>query len=95
MEWYERYGHLPFTHIPKVSQSQCNSIVQCEPCIKGKMTKPVLHSYGTRSTRVSELLQVDPYYWPTYRYMLVLVDDFSRFIITRAIRKKAEAASAL
>jgi len=104
IEWHERYGHLPFSafrYIPEASQHLRTSKIQCARCIKAKMTKPISHSYGIRTSRVGELLHanlcgllpVQDLYQK--RYMLVLVDDYSRFIMTRAIREKADAAEAL
>ena len=62
------------------------------------MTKPISHSYGIRTTRVGELLHSDlcgPLPTEDIHHMLILVDDFSCFIMTRAIRDKSEAATAL
>ena len=65
------------------------------------MTKPVALSHGIRTYRVGELLHSDlcgplPVEDPHHKkYMLVLVDDFSRFIMTRAVRAKSDAAEAL
>jgi len=104
VEWYERYGHLPFSvfrYIPEAPQHLYTCKIQCAGCIKAKMTKPISHSYGIRTSRVGELLHIDLYrLLPVQdlyqkKYMLVLTDDYSRFIMTRAIREKADTAEAL
>jgi len=104
MEWHIRYGHLPFAAFFKISEAPMSlqsCTLQCDTCLKTKSTKPPSFKYGIRSSKVGELVHSDlcgPL--PTAdirgkRYMLTLVDDYSRYTITRAIEHKSEAADAL
>ena len=96
MDWHGRYGYPPLQGIllyPRSSSIAARLSATMRTMHKGKMAKPISHS---RTTKVGEHLHSDlcgPL--PTQdmhqkQYMPILVDDFSRFTMTRAIRGKSE-----
>ena len=97
MGWHERYAHLSFPAFPKVSEAPLHhhySKLQCNTytCIKIKSIKPPSLIQEIRTSMVEELVHSflrSPF--PTTdirgnKYMLTLVDDYSRLTITRCAR---------
>ena len=106
-EWHESYGHLPlhsFAMILKAPVHLRNSTYQCQACIEVNRTPPPFPVQGPirrQTTRVGELVHGDlcgP--MPTeaiggHKYILALVDDYSRFTMAKAIHERSDAAAAL
>ena len=105
MEWHERYGHVPFTLFSLISEAPVHlrSVQhQCEACIVAKSTKPASpQQFNIRTSRVGELIHSDlcgP--MPVegigrQKYIVTLVDDYSRFTMAKAIHAKSDAAEAV
>ena len=104
-EWHESYGHLPFAAfalIPETPVHLRTSTYQCQACIEVKRTTPPLPVQGPirrQTTRVGELVHGDLFGpRPTeaiggQKYMLTLVDDYSRFTMAKAIHERSDAAA--
>ena len=99
MEWHERYAHLPFPGFSKIPEAPVHlrySKLQCNTCMQTKLIKPPLPIQEIRTSMVGELVHsalCGPF--PTAdnrgnKYMLILVDDFSRLTITRAVQDKSD-----
>ncbi|KAI3659112.1 hypothetical protein MP638_001979 [Amoeboaphelidium occidentale] len=73
----------------------------CEPCIKAKHPNHSFHSSTSSTTSVGEVLHADlagpinPQSIGKKRYVLNVIDDFSRFCFTYLLYKKSDAAAAL
>ena len=106
-EWHESYGHWPlhlFGLIPEAPVHLHTSRYQCQACIEVNRTPPPIPVQGPihcQTTRVGELVHGDlcgP--MPTesiggHKYILTLVDDYSRFAMAKAIHDRSDAAAAL
>ena len=103
-EMHERYGHISYDTLstlpefPKIKERP-----RCESCEKGKAKKPPARNHGIiRTTRPLERLHADlvgPIKPTTpstqYKYLLVMTDDFSRYVATMPISTKDETTDAL
>ena len=104
--WHQRFGHANFKQVAKVSKLEAveglpkfgkveKSI--CGACQMGKQTKASHHKVNVIATsRCLELLHVD-LIGPTRtkslggkRYIMVIVDDFSRYTWVEFLREKSE-----
>ena len=109
--WHHRFGHASFKEIAKVSKLEVveglpkfgkveNTIYGA--CQVGKQTKASHHKVNLiASSRCVELLHVD-LMGPTRienlgekRYIMVIVDDFSRYTWVEFLREKSEASEKL
>ena len=105
--WHQRMGHASYKHlsivskhelvlgIPKLSRS---SNVVCEPCQLGKQTKAKHQGTQTSATsRPLELLHLDLMGLTRIeslggkRYILVVVDDFTRYTWVILLQSKSDA----
>ena len=79
---------------------QLSSAAHCEPCLRGKQTRAPLTGSADGATRASRPLQIvhmdlcGPY--PHHgrdgsRYLLVIVDDATRYLFTRGLLTKDQA----
>lgn len=108
---HERYGHISYDtlrtlpNFPKIPKAQNP---RYEPCQKGKATKPPARTdqkRGKNSIRTSQPLErlhadlVVPINPMTpgkqYRYLLVIVDDYSRYMVVKALQKKSQTREVL
>ena len=105
--WHQRMGHASYKHLLIVSKhesilgmpklSKVSNVV-CGPCQLGKQTKAKHPSTQTLATsRPQELLHID-LMGPTWtkslggkRYIIVVVDDFTRFTWVVLLRSKSNA----
>ena len=93
--WYQKFGHVNFKQVAKVSKFEAVEGLQkfgkvektfCAACQMGKQKKASHHKVNViASSRCLELLHVD-LMGPTRteslggkRYIMVIVDDFSRY----------------
>ena len=109
--WHHRFGHANFKQVAKVSKLEAVEGLPkfgkvertiCGACQMGKQTKvshPKVNMIAT--SRCLELLHID-LIRPTRteslggkRYIMVIVDDFSRYIWVEFLREKSEASEKL
>jgi len=108
MDLHERYGHISFDtlkNLPEYLKTPGAPILRCEACEKGKATKPPapISKVGPiRTTKPLERIHCDlvgPIKPPTpakqYQYLLVVIDDYSRYISRKPLRTKDETTDAL
>jgi transposase InsO family protein len=104
---HERYGHISFRTIsilPEAHNLRGGINYTCEACEKGKSTKPPAYKQANsiRTTRILQRIHADlvgPFRTEArgFRYMLVIMDDFSRYCTAIPLKTKAgtEVATAL
>ena len=105
--WHQRLGHASYKHLSIVSKHESvlgipkfsrMSNVVCGPCQLGKQTKAKHPGTQTSATsRPLELLHLD-FMGPTIteslsgkRYIMVVVDDFTRYTWIILLRSKSDA----
>ena len=100
----QRYGHISFDTLKTLPECpKCNHKPRCEACEKGKATKQPAKRDGTiRTSRPLERLHADLVgpITPTtpstqYRHLLVVTDDYSRYVATKPLRTKNETTEEL
>ena len=105
--WHQRFGHVNFKQVTKVSKLEAvvglpkfGKVEKtiCGACQMGKQTKSNHHKVNVISTsRCLKLLHVDlmgstrTESLGGKRYIMVIVDDFSRYIWVQFPREKSEA----
>lgn len=104
-ELHERYGHISFDTLRTLPEChKFNTKLRYEAYKKGKATKPVAKSNKEpiRTFRPLERLHTDLVgsikpVTPTtqYKYLLVVTDDFSLYIVTKAIYIKNDTVGGL
>ena len=99
MDLHERYGHISFDTLktlPEAQKYHGKTAPKCEACIAGKSTKPAAKHYPeTRSEQPLERLHADligPFkkQWLSKKYILTMMDDFSRYCVAIPIRAKSD-----
>jgi len=101
MEWHERYSHLlfqAFSKVPEAPVSLHASRYKCDKCAKAKMVKPALPAQNNQiwTKALGELVHSDICgLFATQdvrgnKYIVTLIDDFSRFVMARAIQNKSD-----
>ena len=109
--WHHRFGHANFKQVAKVSKLEAvkglpkfGKVVKtiCGACQMGKQTKASHHKVNVIATsHCLELLHVDlmrPIRTESLggkRYIMVIVDDFSRYTLVEFFREKSEACEKL
>ena len=106
-ELHERYGHISFSTLKKlpeardISPEEFNK-AECIPCIKGKSTKPGARpsDIEIRTQDILERLHCDligpmESEWLGKKYVLTIIDDFSRYCIAIPIRSKSDTTEVL
>jgi transposase InsO family protein len=103
-EIHERYGHISLKiliSLPEVVGRKIPDSLYCEACEQRKSHKPAAKNYGgIHTTGILEWLHTDligPIKPESRgnRYLLVITDDYSRYIIAISIRQKSDAAENL
>jgi hypothetical protein len=101
--WHKRLGHFNTRKLPKLAEAvkgleKLNGKEHnCELCVLGKMTRASFPSSSTKRKRPLELLHMDlagPSAEASIdggRYMLVIVDDYSRYYHIDILKSKDEA----
>ena len=109
--WHHRFGHANFKQVAKISKLEAVEGLAkfgkvkktiCGACQMGKQTKASHHKVNViAASRCLELLHVD-LIGPTRteslggkRYIMVIVDDFSRYTWVEFLREKSEACEKL
>jgi hypothetical protein len=106
MELHERYGHISFDtlkSLPEAQKFRGTSAPKCEACIIGKSTKPSAKATKgiptIRSTKALERIHADLIgplkVWLGKRYILTIIDDFTRYCGAIPIRAKSDTKSTL
>lgn len=108
--WHRRMGHLNFDQLLHMSRTKAvsglphiqKSVATCEPCIIGKHPREPFHSsQAPGSAAPLDLLHVDvcgPFPVNSIggsKYLLVIVDDYSRRVAVHFLTHKSEATDAL
>ena len=109
--WHQRFGHANFKQVAKVSKFEAVEGLPkfgkvektfCGACQIGKQTKASYHKVNVIATsRCLELLHVDlmgstrTESLGGKRYIMVIVDDFSRYTWVEFLREKSEACEKL
>ena len=105
-ELHERYGHLSFPALKKLPEAKDIpqeefTKAECIACIKGKSTKPGARpSEITRTQEILERIHCDligpmETEWLGKKYVLTIIDDFSRYCIAIPIRAKSDTTEIL
>ena len=106
-ELHERYGHLSFPALKKLPEAKDIppeefARAECIPCIKGKSTRPSAKpsDLSTRTQQVLERIHCDligpmETEWLGKKYVLTIIDDFSRYCIAIPIRAKSDTTETL
>ncbi|XP_058804246.1 uncharacterized protein LOC131671657 [Phymastichus coffea] len=110
MLWHVRLGHPSYDYLIKLQKTNKelsnvkfnNNIKNCEVCIMSKMSKQPFKEVRTRADHPLQITHtniIGPFKTITYpgrkRYIIVFVDDFSKFAKTYAIVNKSEAGDCL
>lgn len=103
--WHRTLGHINSNYVNRfakcalnVPELICNdSIKSCMICAKAKIKRKNFDSDRDRASRVGEILHSDilgPVQPPTYRnqnrYVLLIIDDFSKYIYAYTMKNKTE-----
>ena len=105
-ELHERYGHLSFPALKELPEAKDIpqeefTKAECIACIKGKSTKPGARpSEITRTQEILERIHCDligpmETEWLGKKYVLTIIDDFSRYCIAIPIRAKSDTTEVL
>jgi len=107
-ELHERYGHISFNTILSLPECPKSPLdyrkPHCEACEREKTTKPLSpkQNQTIRTKKPLERIHADliGLIKPVtpgnqYQYLLVVVDDFSRYISVKPLKKKSEVGDAL
>ena len=105
-ELHERYGHLSFPALKKLPETmdipqEEFTKAECIACIKGKSTKPGARpSEISRTQEILERIHCDligpmETEWLGKKYVLTIIDDFSRYCIAIPIRAKSDTTEIL
>ena len=105
--WHERFGHMNGVYVekmPKLSTGMPTSlkvienITNCDTCANAKQKRSEHNSKRLRATRILERIYCDimgkitPMAEDESLYILVLVDDWSRYVVIYNLRSKDEAS---
>ena len=106
--WHLRLGHASLTYLRSLQKKKKvlqhidfdDSIKECEVCMLSKMEKLPFKQKRTRAERPLQLIHTDvmgpikPVSWPGHkRYIIVFVDDFSRYAKIYSLKTKDEAGT--
>jgi len=84
--WHLRLGHVNYQVVSQITKIPSRfRYPPCHPCLASKQTKQRCTEPQTRATRILELIHMDlgGYYTPSqdgYRFFLIIVDDYTRYI---------------
>lgn len=107
-QWHRRFGHRDWAAIERINKeelgtgvkvSDCGLRLQCECCMQGKAARAPFPAVTERkSTKVLDIVHTDvcgPIQTATpsgNRYVMHIIDDYSRFTVTYLMKHKSEAA---
>jgi hypothetical protein len=108
--WHRKMGHISAPYVNKLQQVAtgvddllCStSINNCTVCAQAKMTRKTFDKDRERATRVGEIIHADlvgpikPQTYPAKnRYIICMLDDFSRYLQVFTIQSKDMTPSCL
>ena len=109
--WHQRLGHTPVEGVRKLAQSgdvvglplgdvTLQSESSCEACVQGKAHRLPFPSSSARASAPLELLHTDVVTMPVpgnkgERYILTVLDDYSRKAWIFCLKQKSDVATAL
>lgn len=107
-KWHHRLGHAADNVLSRMTDAKGNKLIDnkhppisrdCEDCLKAKQHRATFHPTNSRAQQVLDLVYADLMDFgenvPSYgggRYVLVLIDDHSRYSTLTILRTKAAAA---
>jgi transposase InsO family protein len=106
MVWHQRLGHVGWQTLQRLFKDKMSGSelhpsetdMQCDACLQGKMTKTPFPTSQSRSVAPLQLVHADLMgpievrsFHGNHRYILVIVDDYSRYVWTYTLRTKSEA----
>ena len=104
--WHCRLGHVNINKlnmiihnglVKNMNLNNTGTLLPCEPCLLGKMTRKSFSASQPRSQRILELIHTDisgpitPVALGEFAYFITFIDDFTRFVTVYLMRKKSEA----
>ena len=98
---HERYGHISFDTLKFLPEAKgLSGTGTCTACLKGKSTNPPSKPSPVgpiRTFRVMERIHTDligplPKEWLGKKYILTILDDYSRYCTAIPIRNKTQAS---
>lgn len=99
--WHQRLAHLNIESVSKIDVLGCKrKMVECDPCILGKQTKKGFPKKSDRkSEKPLELIHSDlvgklPMSMSKAQYFITFIDDYSRHLSVRFLKRKNEAFAA-
>lgn len=109
--WHRRFGHRDPAVLNQLKAGDlvkgfnvqdCGLRQVCESCLEGKLPRrPFPHVSSSRASRVLDLIHTDvcgPMSNVTpggSRYLMTLIDDFSRYTVVFLLQKKSDVASCI
>ena len=106
--WHRRFGHRDFGAIKKLAEKglatgiqvkECDKLMVCECCVRGKMARtPFSKKSKHKKHAILDLIHTDvcgPMHTVTpsqKRYILTIIDDFSRYTYVYLMSHKDEAS---
>lgn len=110
-QWHRRFGHRDPTVVQKMCKEKladgvkvkdCGIRLTCEVCLEGKLPRTAIPKTAERkSTQVLDLVHTDlcgPMRTTTpggKRFLMTVIDDYSRYTVVYLLSKKSEAADRL
>lgn len=107
-QWHRRFGHRDPTIVDKINREKlavgfevkdCGLRLTCETCLEGKLSRtPIPKKAERKSTQILDLVHTDlcgPMETSTpsgNRFLMTLIDDYSRYCVVYLLSKKSEAA---
>ena len=108
IELHKRYGHISYDTLKTLPEcTEFETKPRCEACEKGKATKPAAKNQSKEGTKIRTLRPLErlhadlvgpikPITTVTqYKYLLVVTDDFSRYMVTKPLHTKDETTEGL
>ncbi len=103
--WHERLAHYSNDYVKETLMEQgINQILnkeQCDTCLEGKMTqRPVSNVSSRNVSKPLEYISLDIMYFTDisrsgYKYALVIIDHFSKYVVGYLLKGKSEAGDYL
>lgn len=93
--WHRRLGHLNRHGLKILGLPSSDG--KCSACIEGKATRQPFFEQQTKTKQVGELIHSDlvgpfnPESIEGHRFMQVILDDFTHFVVVKLLHKKSEA----
>jgi hypothetical protein len=108
--WHKRMGHIsaPYVNrLPTVTEGIVELLCShsqrtCEPCVLAKMKRKPYNKTRDSADKIGQIVHADLIgeispvsAWKPKKYILVTIDDFSRYMQIRLLKSKTETPSSL